>query len=454
MPATQVPSEQGLKQKLNAFECFGYVPHEKQKEVHLSLTRFRTVAAGARAGKSMLAGAEAAFLLLFPYKHVWFVSSVYDLADKEFDWCLEFLGKVQIAGRSAASLARLSNPARGSRRIEFPWGSWAETKSSQKPESLLGEEIDLIVVGEAAHLPLSAWERQLYPRLGPRRGGALVISTPNWDSGFLAQLYDQGRSDSSEFEQYQSWQFSVRDNPTFPLEEYERARATLPKDVFDEQYDGKFVSRRGLVFPQFSREIHVVDSLPPESESWGRIRCFHHERNAYNNPFVCLSIAIDATTGTHYVTEETYREQADIPTTLQEIVEQGRGKRIVMNLCDHYNHTLQESCRRVLGSVITNNEKKYSQRHSIVRRIQALQTALAPRADGTSRIRILSSCENTIKCFERAKWGDAKKIEAEMAEAEMPATKYLGAPLALSYLVAFGEISRGNNIYEAQRGLA
>ena len=437
--------------KLSVFQSFRYTPHTKQLSVHLSNARFKIVAAGARAGKSMLAGAEGAFALLFPSAHVWYVSSVYELADKEFDWTLDFLARLEVGNKRVIDLAHLNNPARGSRRIEFPWGSWAETKSSQKPETLLGEEIDLLIMGEASQMGKAAWERQLYARLGPRRGRVLAISTPNWDAGFFRDLYERGNSESPDDLEYESWNFSVLANPTFPQEEYEKARKLLDEKVFAEQYEGQFVSRRGYVFPQFG-DHNIAESLPEEHVHWPIFRAWHHEKNSFNNPVVCLAVAIDPETRDLWVIDEFYQAGVLPEDVAVEMRERTRGRRVIGNVTDFRNPTLRDTLRKHAGTVTTNDEKKYPAKHAIVRRLQALQTDLRPREDGTAKIKVSRKCERTLDNFERAKWPDPKPDQAEMAEVELPTTRYMGAPLALSYLVAYMKLAAGEDIYRAQAG--
>lgn len=432
-----------LKKIQTFIKFFQYQPHAKQLEVHLSDKRFKTVAAGARAGKSMLGGAEAAITLLLPGKHVWFVSSVFSLADKEFDWMLEFLTRCPLAGKKIIDFARLSNPSRGVRKIKFPWGSWAETKSSAKPETLLGEELDLIVIGEASQLPKSAWNRQLRARLGSRRGGALALATPNWDGGFFKEFFESGKSEDLEFDDYESWQFSVLANPTFSRAEYEIAKLTLPEKIFKEQYDGEFVSRSGAVFPQFS-EAFIVNELPDELKNWPIMVGIHHEKNSFNNPISIVFVAVDPQTKHFWVVDEFYQSQTLVEEVIKEIENKVKGKRVITTLTDYYNYTLQEQLREKM-SVNINNEKKYTKRHAVVRRIQVVQTALKSR-----EIFIYSKCENTINEFKNCKWPDPKKEEAGLAESEMPRTKFLNLPLALSYILAFCRIAQGIDIYTAQ----
>lgn len=55
--------------------------------------------------------------------------------------------------------------------------------SAHSPFSLVGEELDWLILCEAAHLDRESWERYLRPRLGTRLGRMIASSTPrggNW----------------------------------------------------------------------------------------------------------------------------------------------------------------------------------------------------------------------------------------------------------------------------------
>jgi len=167
------------------FGIIGYHPHERQASIHSSGSRFRVVAAGARSGKSMAAGVEIAYELFKPNRHIWCVATQYELAEKEFDWAVQFLDRGKIKGVKLLDLCRCTMSRKGSKSLETPWGSWARTKSAEKPTSLLGDELDFLVLCEASQIPTVVWERYLRPRIGPRNGKVLACSTPNADAGLF-----------------------------------------------------------------------------------------------------------------------------------------------------------------------------------------------------------------------------------------------------------------------------
>ena len=222
----------GSISKETFFKKIGYEPSPMQAQVHFSDARFRVLAAGARAGKSMLAGAEAAYTFMFPNKNIWICGTQYELAEKEFVWVVDFLNRFKYRGSPLLSFCSVGMGQRGSKEIVSPWGSFIRTKSTEKPQLLLGEELDLLILSEASQIAKKPYERMLRPRLGPRKGGLLAISTPNADSGLFSELYAQAKD--ADDPEWKCWQASTLANPYFSKEEYEVARKELPPDVFKE----------------------------------------------------------------------------------------------------------------------------------------------------------------------------------------------------------------------------
>lgn len=439
--------------KLRFFEKIGYKPHAKQLEVHLSPSRFKAVAAGARAGKSMLAGAELAFAAVQPNRRCWCVGTEYSLADKEFDWSIQFLASFHLDdGRKLIDLARLTSSSRGSRLVKFPWGSFIQTKSAAKPRTLLGEELDLIVLSEGSQLPKEVWQRQLYSRLGPRKGGALSPSTPNTDMGLQKLLYDWGESDDPKYKEYASWKFSVLANPTFDRAEYEKAKATLPKKVFLEQYEGEFVSIRGHVF-DFHPQTHTISQLPDNIEHWQIVRGF---QRGYTNNQVFAWIAVNPENRSEYIILDShYSTEKLIPDIAPDVKNRFPGRQVFPIITDYGDLDCQTEVKKYLGPAAVNNEQKYSQKIALIRRIQALQNVLKIRENGKPRLLIYSESEGNqelIKEFQSCKWPDPKKEEAERLEDEVPLDKHMQGPKAVSYPIAWIEKhARGVDIYTPQK---
>ena len=182
--------------KFRVFRHMGYTPSEGQALFHRSFCRFRALTGGARLGKSLLAGAEAAVALLVPGARIWLVGPQYALSEKEFDWTCTLLAKIKLkvlGGQSVLDVCRVSQTSKGSKRIVAPWGSWLETKSVDRPKSLLGESLSLAVLCEAAMISLDAYQRYVRARLGDLLGNVIATSTPDQNSGLLWMFYKRGQ---------------------------------------------------------------------------------------------------------------------------------------------------------------------------------------------------------------------------------------------------------------------
>lgn len=106
-------------------------------------------------------------------------------------------------------------------------------------------------------------------RLSIDRGRCLITSRP-YSLGWMKQkLYDPWEASGHNHKQIKVINFDSRMNPAFPVEEYERAKLELPKNVFDMKYRGKFTRPAGLIFDCFDRSLHVRprQTIP---DSWER----------------------------------------------------------------------------------------------------------------------------------------------------------------------------------------
>ena len=435
--------------KANFAKMVGYFPSAGQASVHRSMKRFRVVLAGARFGKSMLAGFEIAFYLLFPDFRVWCVAPVYELAEKEFNWALDFLSRFKHPriGTPIINLAKVSNSSRGSREIRFPWGSFCKTKSTEKPQALLGEELDLLIMGEAACMPREPWERMLRARIGPRSGMMLAPSTGAGDNNLFAEFVERGKSESPDDQDWQTWQFCTIDNPTFEKSEYERAKKDLDPDVFREQYEGKLVSRRGFVF-RFDN-LHIINTLPHDIKDWPVIIGI---QPGFKNPFVAVIIAIHRVTHEYIVIDEVHVTERLLPDVVPILSEKCKGLVVLCILTDYWQRGPYEEMKKIFDKITVNDiEKRVGHNASIVARVRSLQNVMKLKPEGPPRLRIYAKCEKTIDEFQKCKWPDKPDEEADKLESEIPLPKYFQAPQAVSHVVAFCEISVGYDVYNIQR---
>lgn len=442
-------NEQYFISKYNFFKAIGYNPTPIQDRIHRSSKRYVIWAGGARSGKSMAAGYEAAFAFITnPDYRIWIVGTQYELAEKEFLWAIDALGKFRINsemqvdpnGKTILDFCHVKAGSRGSKEITAPWGSFIKTKSTEKPQTLLGEELDLLILAEASQLPRTIWSRQLRPRISPRKGGAYAFSTPNDDGGLFTEFKDNVlKKGISEWDFFQS---SVLENTYFPKEEFELMKSTMSKKDFQEQCEGKFVSRRGLIF-ESSVYQHSLSLEPPmfiqqysEFESLPVLAGIH---KGFKNPaFVVYARYLRDTEGKIFLfvyKTKQYQEER-INVILADVVQETKGKPFRGAVIDLYDSLLLSEIKLSPIHYTTNDEEKQIGRlPAISKRMQGVMEAFQD-----NRLFIVGKdCNDLVTSLESAKWNELSEKDKEKGkmESEIPNSIFMQGIYALSHICSF-----------------
>jgi len=224
--------------KRNLFDRVGYKPHPGQLVVHRSTASRRVVAAGARFGKSTLGAMELVAALLEPRERSlgWLLAPNFDVTDRIFR------PAAQALDAHFPELVREISPREHKIVVTNLGGGVSEmrAKSADTPASLLGEGLDWLIVDEVARLRPEVWDAYLAQRLIDRRGWALLISTPNGCNWFRT-LFKRGLGGRDPA--FESWSFPSWANPHVPRELIEAERARLPREVFEQEFGGKFAGQ-------------------------------------------------------------------------------------------------------------------------------------------------------------------------------------------------------------------
>jgi hypothetical protein len=131
------------------------------------------------------------------------------------------------------------------RIIYFPGGGEIAVHSAVKPDTLLGEGLNRLVMEETPDIKEKTWTRILRPMLSDRNGDATFIFSPRGKE-WTHRLWLRGQDPS--FPDWQSWQFPTSDNPFIDPQEIEDAKRDLPENVFRQEYLAEFVDDGGVVF--------------------------------------------------------------------------------------------------------------------------------------------------------------------------------------------------------------
>ena len=242
-------SNQKLQQAIQFF------PHKKQEEILECQSREIIVCAGRRFGKSAVCGyiiVKELLNALGDIKNgtrksckIWIVAPTYELTNKVFEYVVRFLlafdksfGQYVSGGQGRPGQMKMSESV------------WIQCKSTTEPMSLLGEELDLEVIDEAALIPAKIYDQYIYPTTiaKSRDTKVILISTPrgkNWFSDLFHILKEKGSA----------FQFSTLDGVETDEVKLEAIRVRTPELLFRQEYMAEFVNDAGIVFRNIDRAI-------------------------------------------------------------------------------------------------------------------------------------------------------------------------------------------------------
>lgn len=200
-------------------------------------TRFKIMMCGRRWGKSLLGMTEAVTCAMGdPRKEttpgaVWWVWPNFPMA---------MLGWRKILTQlEPLILSKVVNLVKVERLIEFPGGGFIQFKSADKPNSLRGEGLDLLIVDEWAYINNGGevWEQELRATLTDRMGKALLITTPNYKVTYDKEYFYKAADDPD----YIAIHHPTWDNPHIPQSEIKSAKRNLPDKIFRQEYGAEFI---------------------------------------------------------------------------------------------------------------------------------------------------------------------------------------------------------------------
>lgn len=238
------------------------VPHDGgQREVLESDARFKVLNCGRRWGKTKVGVRSMIDQVRIPARAgaknrlVWWCAPTYRVVKRGYAETLRQLPREMLehdpppetnfdAGRSVT--LRLKN----GNRIEF--------YSAERPQGMLGEGVDYVVVDEAATIPSTVFEQIIRPTLADTQGGGMLISTPRGRNWF----YKRWQAGQRLGGDWKSWTFTTYDNPYVEDSEVEAMREELPALIFSQEVLAKFIADGSSVFMWDDRQIQTEGIEP------------------------------------------------------------------------------------------------------------------------------------------------------------------------------------------------
>lgn len=402
-------------------------------------------------------GHEMTYKMFVPESVNWICGPDYSLGEKEFRVVYRDFGKLGLLKYCNKSY----NVKQGNMRIHFKeLDSLLEVKSAERPDSLVGEGLDHVIMSEAAKHKMSTWQMFIQPGLTDKLGSADFPSTPegwNWYEG----LYQLGQN--PDFADYASWRLPSWENeivfpgsfkPNCPNiiegfhfnsvpcdcnKEIVQIFNTVSAMYFWQEYGAEFTSFEGLIYPEFDENTHVFDfGYQPQFESWWALDF------GYTDPFICLDIFIDSQDRVYVWREylKSYVSTFEHGTLLKQR-ENPEGFHVDGIAADPRGADEIATLAYKIGA-ISHNAVGVSLGY------EAIKQALRRRPDGTYGLYISSNCPETICSIKSLRANEGKPgYELTRGQFDHPAD-------ALRYFFNERFVLRGSvnlaDVYAAYRG--
>lgn len=294
--ALMAADPEGAKRLINNLLSKTFTPHDGQRPVMDSHARFKLMCAGRRFGKTKIAAALGHRKARRERMMIWWVAPTYKIVKRGY---AEVLRQLPNDVLSRPAPPETSFDSGRPVILHFKTGTRWEFYSAERPEGMLGEGVDLVILDEAATMQEHIWQQIVRPTLADRKGEALFISTPRGRNWFY-NMYQRGQD--SQYRDYESWRFPSMANPYIPAEEWEEMEQTLPRAVYEQEILADFISNAASVFripntaiqPIQRPQGHVTLGIDLAKHndftvicgvnSGNRMPCYHERFNAVSWP--------------------------------------------------------------------------------------------------------------------------------------------------------------------------
>lgn len=251
------------------FETIKFFPHKAQKEILKCENNEVIICAGRRFGKSAIMGAIIVYHFLKGINEIkkgkrnsvkiWIVAPTYELSRKVFDYVVKFL--LAFDGRFGKYITNKPNA-----QVVVSEGVWIQTKSATEPMGMLGEELDIIAIDEAALIPEKIYYQYIYPLTisKSRDTRTFLISTPRGKNWFQ-KLYLRLKEKNAAFH------FTSLDGVETDVDKLEEIKKVTADLLFRQEYMAEFLDEAGTVFKDLERNIggNLQDAIPGRSYTIG-----------------------------------------------------------------------------------------------------------------------------------------------------------------------------------------
>ena len=242
---------------------------------------------------------------------------------------------------------------------------------------------------------------------------------------------------------YEMFKGSTLDNPHTP-KEYKESMLNTYVGVFKKQeIYGEFVGFEGLVYMEFSRNVHVIDTKGMEF-----VGIIAGVDFGFTNPSVILKAGLDHD-GRLYIIDEFYETHVT-DSHLADWAKENMSDAEVF-IADSENPSgIQEFDERELNCRGVKKVQGERQENFVVSGIKKVSASLKVRDDGKPRLFVDKRCVNTIMEFENYRYREQK---VDQPEGETPLKIHDHAMDVIRYMmVTLGEVEDKTIMLEGENG--
>jgi hypothetical protein len=215
-----------------------YDPTSDQLMIHQDDARFRIIAAGRRWGKNWLAQNDmASKAWTYPQSMVWWCSPVYRQAKRDYRRFKKFFKPV------------IEKFWDSELRIELKNETYIEFHGLEEPENIEGEGLDFLYVDESGLVKDNAIYNSLLPMLMDKQGKAVFFGKPKGKGNWFYKFFSLGLGSD---DLYNSYQYTIFDNPYIEAEDVKRIQQITPDRIFKQEYMAEFVDDGSGVFAGYN----------------------------------------------------------------------------------------------------------------------------------------------------------------------------------------------------------
>lgn len=392
--------------------------HAKQREVFADAHRFRVVVAGRRWGKTQLSKITMIRMAARkPKQLIWYVAPTYGMA-RSILWD-------ELKDAIPREWVKFNGINETRMTIRLVNGSRIELKGADKPDTLRGVGLNLVVIDEAQDIVSDTWYKVLYPTLSSTLGRALIIGTPksfNWlydlyMLGERGEIYTDAKGRMRR-NSYKSWQLPTITSPFIPKSEIEEARHNLDEKSFRQEYEASFETMAGRVYYAFDRKKHVGDyKFNPKLPIW--------IGQDFNIDPMSSVVMQPQPNGEVWIIDEIILPSSNTQETADEVAR--RYYRWLKSITfypdpagQNRSHARGESDLDILREAGFKRIKFRRKHPKVADRVNAVNRMLQT-ADGMVRLKIDRKCKNVISALEQTIYKEGSREVDKKAGVEHPA---------------------------------